>query len=64
MAVVRKEGDKLIIEIPVEEATDIQPGDTVKIIKIDSPTVSQQVKDATEEALRVFAEDLEYLRNN
>lgn len=64
MAVVRKEGDRLIVEIPLEEAMDIQPGDTVKIIKVDSLFVSQQVKDATEEALRLFAQDLEYLKNN
>jgi hypothetical protein len=64
MAVVRKEGDKLIVEIPFDEITDIQPGDTVKVIKIDSPSVSQQIRDATEEAIRLFAEDLEYLKNN
>jgi len=64
MAVVRKEGDRLIVEITAEEAKDIQPGDTVRIIKVDTLLVSQHVKDATEEALQLFAQDLEYLKNN
>jgi hypothetical protein len=63
MAIVQQEGERLVIVISPEEAMNIQAGDIVKIIKVDSPMVSQAVKDATAEALRKFAEDLEYLKD-
>jgi len=63
MSTVIQENGRLIVELSPEEAQVLHPGDTVRVIKVDVAQVSQSVKDATAEALKIFAQDLDYLKD-
>ena len=63
MSTVRQVNGRLIVELSPEEAQMLQSGDIVKVTKVEAGTVSQRVKDATAEALQLYAQDLNYLED-
>lgn len=63
MATVHQDGTRLIIAVTDEEAKNLQPGDTVRIIKIDNQSSPQSFDEITEKVLRDFAADIDYLKD-